>query len=1106
MSELSSREVETFDPTGPLPPLPSTTLLQASAGTGKTHTIAASATRLLAEMDVTPEDLLVITFGRSATSELRDRIRARVSHSLAVVEHRAEPIDAVDRYLLAQSVEPIRARLRAALLNFDAATISTVHGFCSQAMRQLGIYGESEPGEVALPEVAALARTVAADTYVSMSQEDGFELRPNHARTKALEAVSDGQSVVDPASLPHPDQDPKLAQRFAYVSRQRAEQLRRRSGLVTYDDQVLMLRDVLTRSPVAGEAAEVLRRRYPVVLVDEFQDTDEAQWAVLEAVFHRHTRLILIGDPKQAIYAFRGGDVHTYDRAAQSAQVTQTLTINHRSDPGVVAGVNLLFGNRVLSADPMIRGEVISPAQSDSRLRTTTGEPVPAFCGRVLNRKGGVAVLREAVAADTADQIVTALCSGWQIGQVGEARPVLASDIAVLTRTGYEADLVSQELGKRGVPCRVTSNDSVFRSPAAHDWLSLLRALAEPGYPARGNAAAIAMLGARADALAADPDAFAERYGARLQELRGIVDAGGFPALAAAVLADESAIGSWGDDRRLADIRHVSELLGSQHRASGMPVAALAEWLAAQTVDPTSQEFVRRETERAAVVIMTVHAAKGLQFPLVFVPFGWTGQLRDSRRLARLHRDGVRMLDLREPCDGLTESQRVADAEDDDEEMRLLYVALTRAVNRVVWHWAWLNHQGRTRRSALHRILGAAAADHARPEPEYDQSVWQEWSRAATPIDLAEVALGEPVVMPKAEERAPVRCEAAEFTRALDRDWSRRSFTSITRAAHDHAHGDRTYADHTYAVGSTVDEPDALPEGLEDSVGPNGEDAASPKVSPWADLPSGTGFGTMVHHILEVTDGARVGDLAANCREAIDRFRVTGVAADDLAEALRLSMTTPLGPLVGDIDLTAFGGADRAAELDFEIALDIGADGGAATVTQLAELLADELPDGHPLAEYPQRLGELAGDLRLRGLLTGQIDAVLRWESATGPTYIVVDYKTNWLGPWDRVQPLSTAHYGPEALAAAMMDSHYPLQALLYCVALHRHLRWRLGDSYDPERDLGGVLYLFLRGMVGPATPPQTGVFSWRPSASLIMRTSDLLSGVGREPAGGARR
>jgi exodeoxyribonuclease V beta subunit len=263
-------------------------------------------------------------------------------------------------------------------------------------------------------------------------------------------------------------------------------------------------------------------------------------------------------------------------------------------------------------------------------------------------------------------------------------------------------------------------------------------------------------------------------------------------------------------------------------------------------------------------------------------------------------------------------------------------------------------------------------------------------------------------------------------------------------------------------------------------------------------MPGGTAFGTLVHAVLEGTPGDQPERLPDRCAEALGRYRVAGVSADELARVLGLSMTTPLGPLVGGADLTAFGAADTSPELDFEIALDTRTSAaGSPVLADLADLMAAHLPPDDPLAAYPEQLRGIATPAKLRGFLNGSIDAVLRWHSPTGPRYVVVDYKTNWLGPRrDSGIPLTAWHYRPEVLPQAMMDAHYPLQALLYTVALHRHLRFRLGAAYRPEHDLGGVLYLFLRGMVGPHSPPGSGVFSWQPGAELVADASDLLSSV----------
>jgi len=264
-----------------------------------------------------------------------------------------------------------------------------------------------------------------------------------------------------------------------------------------------------------------------------------------------------------------------------------------------------------------------------------------------------------------------------------------------------------------------------------------------------------------------------------------------------------------------------------------------------------------------------------------------------------------------------------------------------------------------------------------------------------------------------------------------------------------------------------------------------------------ADLPPGTAFGTLVHAVLEVTDLTApdlTAELTARCAEQLIHNPLPGVAAEALAEALAPVARTPLGALADDLRLVDIAPVDRLAELEFELPLS-GGDQPCRTTALLGEiapLLRAHLPADDPLARYPDLLADPAlAEQPLRGYLTGSIDAVLR---LPGPRFAVVDYKTNWLGPSG--EPLTSAHYTPERLAAAMADAHYPLQALLYCVALHRFLRWRLPD-YSPERHLGGSLYLFVRGMCGPATPG-SGVFSWAPRPALTVALSDLLHGAAR--------
>jgi exodeoxyribonuclease V beta subunit len=283
---------------------------------------------------------------------------------------------------------------------------------------------------------------------------------------------------------------------------------------------------------------------------------------------------------------------------------------------------------------------------------------------------------------------------------------------------------------------------------------------------------------------------------------------------------------------------------------------------------------------------------------------------------------------------------------------------------------------------------------------------------------------------------------------------------------------------------------------------PSPEAAASDALpSPMEGLPAGATFGSLVHAVLEDADPHAPDlhtELAGRVRDQLRFWRVD-VTPDALATAMLPLHTTPLGPLVPGLTLGDLGRADRLRELDFEIPLSGGDHAVAADVrlAQLAPLLRTHLSADDPLLAYADRLEQpLLGRQSLRGYLSGSIDVVLRVPHGESHRFVVVDYKTNRLG--DPEQPATSAEYGRDQLGAAMLHSDYPLQALLYSVVLHRYLRWRL-PAYDPETHLGGVIYLYLRGMCGPETPlvdgHPAGVFSWPLPAALVLSLSDLLDG-----------
>jgi exodeoxyribonuclease V beta subunit len=315
----------------------------------------------------------------------------------------------------------------------------------------------------------------------------------------------------------------------------------------------------------------------------------------------------------------------------------------------------------------------------------------------------------------------------------------------------------------------------------------------------------------------------------------------------------------------------------------------------------------------------------------------------------------------------------------------------------------------------------------------------------------------------------------------------------------------------TARVGS---EPEELPKDDEpdlsawtDAADEQREPSPGAVPSPMGGLPVGATFGSLVHGVLEHADPSAP-DLRAELLAHIDEQLVRWPVAldpEELADALVQVCRSPLGPLAAGVTLAEIPLRDRLCEMDFELPLSGGDTRGyptaPVTLGDVAPLLRTHLPDGDPLLAYADALGSPSlGGQDLRGYLTGSVDVVLRVRSEVGTRYLVVDYKTNWLGGFPgEGPPLTSDDYRPEVLAEAMGHSDYPLQALLYAVVLHRYLRWRL-SGYDPAEHLGGVLYLYLRGMCGPETPlvddHPCGVFAWRPPVSLVEALSDLLDGV----------
>ncbi|GEL94795.1 UvrD-helicase domain-containing protein [Cellulomonas composti] len=1127
------RDLEVFDVRAPLPGV-ETVVLEASAGTGKTWTIASLAVRYVAEQDVRLPELMLVTFGRMATGELRDRVRARlleVERALRTPAARSSSDEVVA--LLADAapgeVALRRARLARALAEFDAATITTTHGFCQQMLAMLGTTADVDHGATLLPDVADLEAEVVDDLYLRKYAADPAPLvTVPDARELAHAAMSDQEAVLEPHAA-----EPGTAEfhrfRLAQVAQQEMVRRKRASGVVDYDDLLTLVRDALL-DPVTGAAAvERVRSAFRVVMVDEFQDTDPVQWQILRTAFHGRRTLVLIGDPKQAIYAFRGADVATYLRAAREGR-RQTLAHNHRADPPVLAGLRPILEGAALGH----RDIVVRPVQARRVGRRLSGGP-PVVLRQLTRAAFGttkvplIGQIRTLLYADVATQVVETLRTcrvDVDSGAAPTSRPVAPGDIAVLVRVNRDAREVQKALTAAGVPAVISGLTSVFGTRAAQHWLTLLSALARPDDARRAAGAALTpFLGWTPDELGLADDAARDRLTERVRAWASTLAGHGVAAVleaAAATGMRERVMRTDDGERELTDLRHVGESLHAAAVRDGLGASALLEWLRAR-IDESARDYTeersrRLQTDAAAVQVITVHASKGLQFPVTMVPFAWDAWVQPSPQVLHLHRDDVRTLHVGGPGSPGYGEDLVAHQQDEaGEQLRLAYVALTRAHSQVVVWWAPSRN---SERSPLSRLLLAQRDADGTPATEVpvpaDEAVTAAFAALAARTDGALVHEVVATARPAARwspPAAPVPAlSLARWDRGLDTSWRRTSYTGLTSGAYDARHVAPAAEPEAFGV---QDEPESASPAAAPTAGP-GTPATPDEVaelrtllSPMADLPAGTAFGTLVHHVLEHVD-TRASDLAAEvalrCGEA-DRARVLPVGPQELADALLPSLHTPLGRLAGGRSLADVAPSDRLAELEFELPLaggDVGAR-AAARLRDVATLLREHLPDDDAFASYADRLEDPALSAGvLRGYLTGSIDAVLRVPSTTRPdehAFLVVDYKTNRLGSFD--EPLSTWHYRPAAMVEAMSEHHYPLQLLLYSVALHRFLRWRM-PTYDPGAHLGGGLYLFVRGMLGPDTPvvdgpggpTPTGVLAWRPPTALVLGLSDLLAGT----------
>ena len=790
--------MDAFDVCGPLPT--GTTLLEASAGTGKTWTIGALVTRYVAEGEARLEQMLVVTFGRAASQELRERVRAQLveaERALGDDPTLAGEVRDSDliRLLLACDAEERRVRHRRvleALAGFDAATIATTHQFCSMVLGSLGVAGDTDSRARLVEDLDDLIGEVVDDLYLRAFAygEDDPVFDHQEAMAIARDAIGDPQAHLEPA-----DEDRSTPAgrrvRFADAVRTEMDRRKRRLGILSYDDLLSQLAEALVDDDAPARAR--MRQRWQIVLVDEFQDTDPVQWQVLDRAFTGHATMVLIGDPKQAIYAFRGGDVTTYLAAAKSATTRQTLAVNWRSDAPLLSAFQELMAGAELGDEQIVVHDVGAhhgerrmsgaPKEAPLRVRVVRREQF----GRRGNAALTVGQVRPHIADDLALDVRALLASGATF----EGRPIAPADVAVICYKHADLAAARAALANVGVPAVIAGGGSVFATPAAVEWLTLLEALEQPHRSARVRAAALtcffghsaAELDRRGDDLT-DEVADRLRSWAEVLGRRGIAavleaaNAGGLPGR---VLAEV------GGERRLTDLRHIGEALHEVTQRDHLGVVSLLAWLREQVAEGRAgrgAERTRRlDSDAAAVQLVTIHASKGLEYPVVYLPAIADRHVPKPIRPLFHDDEGRRCLNVGGGgADWADHCRRWAD-EEAGEWLRLLYVAITRAQSQVVCWWAPTKNAVA---SPLHRMLmrdpASSIVPEAPPVPDDDAVVelFARWRDRGGPSP--EPALPAPVGDDPPREPVPP-LDVRRFGREVDATWRRTSYSALSHAA-----------------------------------------------------------------------------------------------------------------------------------------------------------------------------------------------------------------------------------------------------------------------------------------------------------------------------------
>lgn len=1171
-------------------PLSEASLIEASAGTGKTYTIVNLVLRLLIGHNCKPlsiDQILVVTFTNAATSELKDRIRKRIhSAYLDFYQQRSEEHFIVQLIDDIDDIELICERLTLAMKQLDEASIFTIHSYCQRILTQYAfesgstydeklelddskwvtqaVYdywrksivplAENELAQINLfwrdpealqksliPYLAQQLPSVQTDSILS-AQGSLEELKNATLAMKNWWSKSDVSSALQAAKLKKNTKlgkvdiylkmdafclsdklaspfektswadlfpakvasarskaSPDLAdfdfRRFEHLeSLQKAVQEKfikayfshalkcvkdnllkhkQAHSLLAPDDLLTRLQSALVRDG-GSHLAKLIRDAYPAALIDEFQDTDSIQFDIFSQIYLTQTDsnesspcLIMIGDPKQAIYGFRGADIYTYLRAKQQIdeQRQYTLSQNWRSQKQLVEATNALFSNSESGFlfDDEIPFIEVTAAKPEASVLCSGNKISSLKITHLIDENDVVAnkVAQQSLAENMAEELVGLISTGRVISDGVSDRKVQAGDCCVLVRDRLEAGVVKQFLSGANVASVFLSRESVFASRVSQDLYLILSAIAAPTEERKLKAAILTSIldhsASHVEALFSDDELWQQTidqffHWHQLWQRYGVMNTVNSVMRKFDVFDKAAELSDAEGLRKITDLRHLTELLQQQsENISGEN--QLLHWFAQQISDPDHRndtQQLRLETDANLVQIITMHASKGLEFPFVFIPFACAH--RPTKTAIFHDKNQHTVADFSNDPDNL----EIADRERLAEDIRLLYVAITRAVYHCsigIWNPPIVS---RSKQSGLFKTaLGSLVLKSSDDPDNHILAARIKHLAQIADIDYSSISTasnGTKIELKLAQVESTDTYSAAYLPRRIVRDWQLTSYSAIASQQdpleYDLIDSDKPGRDER----GNAEEPDADVET---------EELVELTLSRFT-FTKGAQAGLFLHGVLENLCFTDLEHLDALILQQGQWYGIEQIWYPTVADWMLDAIKTPMSK--NGLSLEQLSPRQMLAEMEFHIPLK------SVEVAQFNQIVNQSF----------KTVTRQYGFEKLTGMLKGFIDLTFEFEGR----FYVADYKSNFLGS-------DFSDYDEEGMGEAMVEHDYHLQSLLYIVALHRYLKVSL-PHYDYNKHVGGAYYLFLRGM--SVESPDTGCYFSLPEHQYVIAMDKLFS------------